>query len=150
MIPTCQERQKAILKWCQSGHVRTKIEKCHDVTEEDSASSNTPRVCIEAKSRHMQSSREWGDTSIVDKLEEGRVGPQAITSKVRVSIWVSACSLGIKSVNMKDESSPNLVSIEYSTDYARDRMFARQNDVYLRRIENDSKCTIGRGMLSAL
>ena len=46
------------------------------------ASSNTPRVCIETKSRHTQSSKEQGDTSVEDKLEKGRIGSRAITSEL--------------------------------------------------------------------
>ena len=56
------------------------------MTEEGNASSNTPRRCTEAKLRQTQSTGELRDTSVEDKLEEVRVGPQAITSKVGVSI----------------------------------------------------------------
>ena len=58
------------LSWRSSGRVRAKIEKCHDAIE-DGASFKTSRVYIEAKSRHMQSLRERGDTSVENKLEEG-------------------------------------------------------------------------------
>ena len=54
-----------------SDYVWAKLEKCHDATEEDGASSSISRVCIEAKSRHTQNSRERGKTSVEDKLEEG-------------------------------------------------------------------------------
>ena len=66
--------------------MKSKIEKCHDATKEDGALSNTPRVCIQAKPRHRQGSRERGDTSVVDKLKEGQIGPQTITSEVEVSL----------------------------------------------------------------
>ena len=69
-----------------SDHARAKIEKCHDATNEDGVSSNTQRMCIEDKLRHMQSSREQCDTSIEDKLKDGLVGPWAIISEVGVSI----------------------------------------------------------------
>ena len=61
-----------------------------------------------------------------------------MTSEVRVS------------VDIKDKSSPDLMLIGYSTDYARGCMSIRQNDVYSRKIGNVSKCTIGGGMMSAL
>ena len=71
-----QDKQRATHKCRPSDHVRAKIKKCLDATEEDGASSNTPRVCIQVKSRHTQGSRERSDTSVEDKLEEGQVGPK--------------------------------------------------------------------------
>ena len=47
------------------------------------------------------------------------------------------------------ESDPILESNGYSTDYAQGCMYACQNDVYLRRIENVT-CTICRGMISTI
>ena len=126
--PHMQDRQGAALMWHPSCYVKAKIEKCHDATKENDASSNTPRVCSQAKSRHTQGLRERGDTS---------VKPRVITSEVKVSIWLSTCDFRIKFVYMKDESSPNLVS--KLTDYARGRLSACQNDVYSRRIGNASK-----------
>ena len=61
------------------------------IREEDSASSNAPRMCIEAKAyakferettRVSKTKFERDDTSVKDKLEEGRVGLQTITSKL--------------------------------------------------------------------
>ena len=67
--------------------LRAETDKCHAVTEEDDASSNTQRrLCIKAKLRHKQRWRKRGDTSVEDEIEESRVGLLAITSKFRVSI----------------------------------------------------------------
>lgn len=53
--PHIEASKAAILKWHPSGHTRAKIDKCHDATEEDGASSNTPyKVDIEEKTRHKQ------------------------------------------------------------------------------------------------
>ena len=54
-----------------SSYTRVKIEKCHDAIEEDGVSSNAPKVWIGAKLRHTQGSRERGDMSVEDTLEEG-------------------------------------------------------------------------------
>ena len=63
--------------------------------------------------------------SVEDKLEESRLGPQTITTKVEVLIWVSAYNSEVKSVYKKDESSPNLVSIKNSTNNVQGHMTAR-------------------------
>ena len=84
--PHTQDRQGTTLKLHPFVHVRAKIEKCHDKIEEDNTSSNTPRVWIQAKLRHMQGSRERGDTSVEDRLEKSRVAPRTITLEVRFSM----------------------------------------------------------------
>ena len=78
-----QDRQEAIFKWRSFDYVRVKMEKFHDATEEDGASSNIPRVCIQDKLRCTQDSREWGDTSVEDKLEESELGRDPYNLKSR-------------------------------------------------------------------
>ena len=50
------ETNKAMtLKWRSSNHTRVKTYECHNESEEDCASSNTPyNMCIEEKTRHEQ------------------------------------------------------------------------------------------------
>ena len=50
----------------------------------------------------------------------------------------------VKSVHMKYESSPNLVSIKHQTNAPRHRMSVHQNHVYTRHFKNTTKCTIGK------
>ena len=54
--PHLMTSKLAPLKRRSSGHMRANIEECHDVIEEDDASSNTPpcEVGIEDKLRHKQ------------------------------------------------------------------------------------------------
>lgn len=80
--------------------------------------------------------------------EEG--GASSNTTRVGVSILVSISSFGFKSVYMKDGSSPNLLSIGYSTGALRGHMTACQNNIYSKKIGNALKCTIVGGMVSAL
>ena len=90
--------------------MRVKIEKCHNAIEENGASTNKPRVYIEDKSRHMQSSRERDDMSVENKFKESWVGPQA---KMSFDMWLEN-----KSVDIQYKNFPNLVSNGYSTNYA--------------------------------
>ena len=73
-----------------------------------------------------------------------------LTLNVRVPKGIWACNFGVKFVHIKYESSQNLVLIEHRKDAPRQRMTARQNDVYPRKIENVLKCTIEGDMVSAL
>ena len=68
--------------------------------------------------------------SVEDTLGEGQVGPQAITSEVIVSIRVSTCSSRVKFAYIKNESSPNVVSIGYSTNAPQGRMIVCQKNVH--------------------
>ena len=83
-------------------------------------------------------------------LLKGRVGPRGLTLKIRVSQKIWACGSGVKSVLVKYECSPNLVSIEHRVDALRHRMIVCQNDIYSKSIDNASKCTVVGGMVSAL
>ena len=85
------------------------------------------KVTLDIQSHDASWHQEQGDTSVEDKLKEGWVGPRAITLEAGVSIWVLAYGSRVKFINMKDENSPNLVWIEYSTNVARDCMTGRVN-----------------------
>ena len=91
--PHAMTSKVASLKRRPSGHMQANIEECHDAIEEDDASSNTPprKVGIEDKLRHKQDR----DIRIYMKdkigLLKGRVGPQALTSKVGVLEGIWAC-----------------------------------------------------------
>ena len=120
------------LKRRPSGRMRVNIEECHDAIEEDNTSSNTPprKVGIEDKLRHKQDSDIRIDMKEKIGLFKGRVGPRTLTSKVKVSEGIWACSSRVKSVHMKYECSLSLVAIGHRTDNARHRMTTHQNHVY--------------------
>ena len=75
--PHAMTSKGASLKRRPSGRMQANVEECHDEIEEDDASSNTPRVCSQAKSRHTQGSKEREDMSVEDKLKEGWVGTRS-------------------------------------------------------------------------
>ena len=78
---------------------REGLDECYDVTNEDGV------MGIENQSRHKQyRDIEWTRVEKISLLK-GRVGSQALTSKVRDL-----------EENMKYECSPNLVSIKPRTD----------------------------------
>ncbi|KAG7022404.1 hypothetical protein SDJN02_16135, partial [Cucurbita argyrosperma subsp. argyrosperma] len=122
----------ASLKRRPSGHMRANAEECHDAIEEDDASSNTPprKVGIEDMLRHKHNRDISIDMKDKIGLLKGRVGPRALTSKVEVSEGIWSCGSGVKSVHMKYEYSPSLVSIGHWTDNARRRMTPHENHVY--------------------
>ena len=115
--PYAMTSKVASLKRRPFGHMQTNIEECHDAIEEDDASSNTPprKVGIEDKLRHKQDRDIRIDMKDKIGLLKGRVGPQALTSKVEVLEGIWACGLGVKFVYMKYECSPSLVSIRHWT-----------------------------------
>ena len=107
---------------------REGLDECPDAIEEDDASSNTPprEVGIEDKLRHKQDRDIRIDMKGRIGLLKGRVGPRALTSKGGVSKGIWACDSGVKSVHMKYECSPSLMSIRHRTDNARHRMTVHQ------------------------
>ena len=130
--PHAMTSKGASLKRRPSGHMRANVEECHDAIEEDDASSNTPprKVGIEDMLRHKHNRDISIDMKDKIGLLKGRVGPRALTSKVEVPEGIWSCGSGVKSVHMKYECSPSLVSIGHGTDNARHRMTPHENHVY--------------------
>ena len=63
--------------------------------------------------------------------------------QVEVLEGFRSCGSRVKSVHMRYECSPNLVSIGHQIDAPWHRMTVRQNHIYAWWIKNGSKCTVG-------
>ena len=112
------------------------LDECYDATKENDASPNTSRkVDIEDKSRHKQD-RDTEETRVAKiDLLKAWIGSWALTSKVGVSEGIEHVVLEVKSIYMKYECWPNLVSIEHWMDTLWHGMTVCQNHVYAWRLK---------------